>query len=239
DQIAIVPLRDVLARPSTSSGRAVSDPAVVSREPVERSNHELDRSATLFDYLARAKSSRIIVSERDEVEANATKLLEQTMTSYKAPAGRNERPLPPAELMADCDLVESRLAHATHLAQLGLDDDAAVRDQSPIPNPPSLPAKPIRCQPVAEYRGRFKDWVTEIRRLRDAGEATLFVAATPGRAERTIELLKEYEVFAIPVERAEDARYAAVLVAVGGLSRGFRLPDAGLQLFAEADVFEE
>ena len=87
--------------------------------------------------------------------------------------------------------------------------------------------------------GRVADWVAEIRRLRDDGETTLFVAATPGRAERTIELLKEYDVFAVPVERADDARYAAVLVAVGGLSRGFRLPDAGLQIYAEADVFEE
>ena len=76
-------------------------------------------------------------------------------------------------------------------------------------------------------------------RAHDAHEATLFVAASPGRAERTIELLKEYDVFAIPVERAEDAQYAAVLVAVGGLSRGFRLPDAGLQIYAEPDVFEE
>jgi NAD(P)-dependent dehydrogenase (short-subunit alcohol dehydrogenase family) len=81
--------------------------------------------------------------------------------------------------------------------------------------------------------------VAEIRRLRDDGETVLFVAATAGRAERTIELLKEYDVFAVPVERAEDARYAAVLVAVGGLSRGFRLPDAGLQLFAETDVSSE
>src|SRR6266850_460306 len=88
-------------------------------------------------------------------------------------------------------------------------------------------------------RGRVADWVSEIRRLRDEGETTLFVAATAGRAERTIELLKEYDVFAVPVERAEDARYAAVLVAVGGLSRGFRLPDAALQIYAEADVFEE
>src|SRR5207248_10774188 len=44
---------------------------------------------------------------------------------------------------------------------------------------------------------------------------------------------------AIPVERAEDARYAALLVAVGRLSRGFRLPDAQLQIYAETDVFEE
>ena len=67
----------------------------------------------------------------------------------------------------------------------------------------------------------------------------LFVAATPGRAERTIELLKEYDVLAVPVERADDARYAAVLVAIGSVSRGFRLPDAGLQIYAETDVFEE
>jgi len=196
DQIAIVPLRDVL---------------------------QDDRRATLFDYLSRAKASRLVVSERDEVEANATKLLDQILNSYNEAVGRNERPLPPAELIADWDLVGARLAAATQLAQLGLGEDA----------------RPVRCQPASEFRSRFKDWVAEIQRLRDAGESSLFVAATPGRAERTIELLKEYDVFAIPVERAEDARYAAVLVAVGGLSRGFRLPDAGLQSFAEADVFEE
>ena len=110
------------------------------------------------------------------------------------------------------------------LAELGLDGDQG---------------RAVRCQPTVEFRGRVGDWVADIRRLRDEGETTLFVAATPGRAERTIELLKEYDVFAAPVERAEDARYAAVLVAVGGLSRGFRLPDAHFQIYAEADVFEE
>src|SRR6185312_9685748 len=51
--------------------------------------------------------------------------------------------------------------------------------------------------------------------------------------------LKEYDLFAVPVDRADDARYAAVLVATGNLSRGFRLPDATLQLYSETDVFEE
>jgi transcription-repair coupling factor (superfamily II helicase) len=210
DQIAIVPLRDVL---------------------------QDDRRATLFDYLARAKSARVVVSERDEIDAALAKLFEQITNSYNDAVARNERPQPPAELVADKDLISGRLAHATELAQLGLDDDG---NQSPTPNPHSLvPSRNIRCQPVAEFRNRIPEWVAEIRRVREAGETVLFVAATAGRAERTIELLKEYEVFAIPVERAEDARYAAALVAVGGLSRGFRLPDAGLQIFAEPDVFEE
>ena len=209
DQIGIVPLRDIL---------------------------DGNRGATLFDYLSRAKASRIVVSERDEVYAAGAKLLAQIAESYEEARGENEATAPPSDLVADWEFIESRFAHAIELAQLGLDDDADPQSANPQS---ALPSRPIRCQPVAELRGRIPDWVAEIRRLRDAGETTLFVAATAGRAERTIELLKEYDVFAVPVERAEDARYAAVLVVVGALSRGFRLPDAGLQIYAEADVFEE
>jgi transcription-repair coupling factor (superfamily II helicase) len=231
DQIAVVPLRDVLASSGTDAGPTAS--------------------ATLLDYLARTRESRVVVSERDEVDGAATRLTEQIQQSYETAVGKGHVDVvPPSELFADWNIVAARLDHGTHLAQLGLDDDALLPDpaghgrQSPIPPAPaprlqSLPSRPIRCQPAVEMRGRVADWVAEIRRLRDDGETTLFVAATPGRAERTIELLKEYEVFAVPVERAEDARYAAVLVAIGGLSRGFRLRDAGLQIFAEPDVFEE
>jgi len=205
DQVTIVPLCDVLAD---------------------------DRRATLFDYLSRANDAHVVVSERDEVETHVTKRLEQLQQSYETVAGVGELFAPPSELFASQQLIESRLAHATELAQLGVD--------APTPLGTAMAEhQAIRCQPAVELKGRVADWVADIRRLRDEGESTLFVAATHGRAERTIELLKEYDVFAIPVERAEDARYAAVLVAIGSLSRGFRLPDAGLQVYAEADVFEE
>jgi len=212
DQVAVVPLRDVL---------------------------QDDRGATIFDYLSRARAAQVIVSEADEVSANATKLAESLHYSYDEAVARKEREVPPlATLFADVDLIESRLAGAMQLAELGLDDDAAGAATAAEPRT-ELPAFRVRSQPSVEMKGRVADWVAQIRRLRDDGETTLFVAATSGRAERTIEVLKEYDVFAVPVERAEDARYAAVLVAVGGLSRGFRLPDAGLQIYAEADVFEE
>jgi len=248
DQVQVVPLQDVLN----------------------------DRSATIFDYLKRARASRVVVSERDEVDAAAAKLVEQVERSYRQAIGESDgdggkespivsaeewaelsaeddpemmseraelkirrvAPAPnrprreeregnreisaPAELFADWVDIAARLETATTISQLGLGESHEVR-----------------CQPTVEMRGRFQDWVVEVKRAHDAHEATLFVAASPGRAERTIELLKEYDVFAIPVERAEDAQYAAVLVAVGGLSRGFRLPDAGVQIYAEPDVFEE
>jgi transcription-repair coupling factor (superfamily II helicase) len=287
DQISVVPLRDVL---------------------------DGNRTATLFDYLARARDVRIIVSERDEVDAHATKLVEQIEVGYAsmnddrgharstaasdeaAPAVTEEEwdelsaeedpdmlseravlkltrrapiplkltpgapiPLkltpgapiprsgrrdaeprgargsslpPPSELFASWEEISARLDQATTLAQLGLGTDGESEDDA-------RPVHRVRCQPGVEMRGRFADWVAEIKSMRDQGETALFVAATPGRGERTIELLKEYDVFAVPVERAEDAQYASVLVAVGGLSRGFRLPDAGLRIYAEPDVFEE
>jgi transcription-repair coupling factor (superfamily II helicase) len=219
DQVVIVPLRDVLSA--------------------------ADREATIFDYLSGARRSRVIVSEADEVEASAVKLIEQVRRSYDeiVAAGRAEKTrgdeVPgPESLFVDWEEVRAKLAQATRLAQLAVGDF-----QSAQPAPSSGVAVPsslaVRCQPAVELRGRVADWVSEIRRLREGGETMLFVAATPGRAERTIELLKEYDVLAAPVERAEDSRYAAVLVALGHLSRGFRLPDAGLQIYAETDVFEE
>ena len=97
----------------------------------------------------------------------------------------------------------------------------------------------VACQPAMEYRGRLTDWIADIRQARQRDDTVLFVVASAGMAERTVEILQEYEILAIPVDRAEDAHAAAVLVAIGTLSRGFRLPDANLQLFAETDVFEE
>ena len=217
DQISIVPLQDVL--------------------PVSASNHALDREATIFDYLGLRNDSRVILSERDEIDAAAVKLVEQLGQSYQDALGRKERPLSPADMFANWESVASRLDQGTHLAALGLDDDADVAGPpDPGPAPRTIH---VRSQPTVAMHGRVADWVADIRRLRDGGETTLFVAATAGRAERIIELLKEYEVLAVPVDRADDARYAAVLVATGILSAGFRLPAAGLQIYAEADVFEE
>ena len=212
--MSIVPLRDILAD---------------------------DRTATMFDYLSFAKDSQIIVSERDEVDANIAALFEQVQDSYRLAVQNDaDADVPvPDTLFMDAAFVGERVAQATQVAELGLDDDAPAGEEGAGSPRAALPVQHVRCQPAIELKGRVADWVAEIRRLREEGDMSLFVAATAGRAERTVELLKEHGVLAIPVERAEDARYAALLVAIGALSRGFRLPDAGLQIYAEADVFEE
>jgi transcription-repair coupling factor (superfamily II helicase) len=227
DQVTIVPLRDVL----TDGRRDRWDPDDEGQAP-------LDRSSTLFHHLARSSALRIVVSERDEVKAHAIKHSEQAHRSYEeavakaGPAEQRVRAIPPpSELLIDWSAIERRLDLSTTLEQLALDEPGAAATPSAIVH--------VRCQPTVELHGRVSEWVSEIRRLREQEQSVLFVAATPGRAERVVELLKEHELLAVPVERADDARYAAVLVAVGDLSRGFRLTDAGLQLYAERDVFEE
>ena len=236
DQIIVVPLQEVLARPVSRAASEVGGSDAGLDEGVRwPALPELDRSATVSDYFNLAGESRIIVSEPDEVEAHAVALAAQLRQSYDEAIDRKEHPLSPSDLFADWHALETRFDQATRLVTLGVDDDA----EAPEAHAPAPPSVHVRCQPAVALHGRVVDWVTEIRKLRDEGDTALFVAATAGRAERTVELLKEYEVFAVPVDRADDARYAAVLVTTGALSSGFTLPAAGLHIYAEGDVFEE
>jgi transcription-repair coupling factor (superfamily II helicase) len=246
DQLAIVPLRDQIGDDLSATfldhlSRAHDSRIIVSEldeihtaadkfvDQVQHSyaaaldRHNLPRTSELEREWANLEAADLDEDEVAERTSSRTARAEASTSAVR----------PPEELFANPEFVRARLDAATNLTQLALD---ATTEPGDLPG--SVHAH-VRCQPAVEMHGRVPDWVAEIRRLRDEGEATLFVAGTSGRAERTIELLKEYDVFAVPVERADDARYAAVLVATGALSRGFRLPDAGLQIYAEADVFEE
>src|SRR5579864_332029 len=129
DRFTIVPLRDVLPIAAGKIGATgVTSPEDFGPALVDRPETLADRSATLAEYLTRGKSSRVIVSERDEVESNAIKLVEQVQHSYEEAVAkaRDEDVTPPAELFADWEDIRARLEQATELAQLGLGDTAEV-----------------------------------------------------------------------------------------------------------------
>jgi transcription-repair coupling factor (superfamily II helicase) len=212
DQTSVVPLRE----------RFDDDTDLADgREP------HASVAATFFDYAGSRVSPRWFVSEPADVRQSLDRLGEQIRASYDEAVGRGRPVAAPETLVIDWADAEARLAVATRLEELGVEDS-----ESPD-------TRHLACQPAIELRGRISDWIEDVRRTRDRGESLVFVAATPGRAERTQELLAEYGVVAAPIERAEDTQAAAVLIAIGTLSRGFRLPDAGLVLTAETDVFDE
>ena len=183
----------------------------------------LDRSATILDYVS--DGAIVFVSEPDEVRAALTKQRAHIDASHRDAAAKNQRVPMPEELVVGWDDLEPALTAATGLETLGLGDGDDVRH--------------VACQPAMEFSGRVPDWVAELRAARTAGETVVFVANSGGRAERVVEMLSDYEVPASPIERGEDAHANAVLVAVGHLTKGFRLPAAALQLWAETDVFDE
>jgi transcription-repair coupling factor (superfamily II helicase) len=183
-----------------------------------------------LQFLSSRQGLRLIVSEFEQVRDTATAVRDSLETSFADAAARGAAlTLPaPAERFITWDDVAARLDAAPRLEGLALDDDE-----------PGGIVRHVRCTPSLEFHGRVHDWIIEIRQGRDRGDTIVFVAESAGRAERTLEILKEYEIVALPVELAEDAHAAAVLVTTGSLSRGFRLADAGLQLYAETDIFDE
>jgi transcription-repair coupling factor (superfamily II helicase) len=181
---------------------------------------------SILDFMAGAPAGvHWLLSEEEHVREQAVKLRQQLEKSYEEAHARGHVvSLSPDKGFVDWDALSVRLAAAPRLEELAVDESGV---------------KQVACQPAMEFRSRIGDWVADIRRVRERGGTVLVVTDSAGRAERTVEILRDYDIIAIPVERSEDAHSAAVLVTRGSLSKGFWLEDAGLQLYAETDVFEE
>ena len=191
--------------------------------------------ATIFDYLRASRAMRVVCAEPEDIHTQIEKWALQLQASFEertsdkvAPGGERRTP---NELFATADEIAPFLTNAVTLEELAVDEPG---DET-TPPPTGMH---VTSQPAQEFRGRIADWVADVRQARDRAETVLFVASTHGRAERTVELLRDYDVLALPAGQEERVE-GAVLVAEGLLSRGFRIPSAALQIYAEADVFEE
>jgi transcription-repair coupling factor (superfamily II helicase) len=229
DQAHIVPLQELLTHEDATREIAADagdgfTPADAGQDSSPAAAEAPDRRATILDYFTGANPA-ILVSEPDEVRAAIVKHREQIDASYAEAVRKNQRAAEPASLVIAWDDLAPALERATPLETLSLGAEDTVRH--------------IASQPAMGFSGRIPDWVSELRAAREAGETVVFVAHSQGRAERVVEMLADYQVPAAPIDRGEDAHATAVLVAVGHLSKGFRLPGAGLQLWAETDVFDE
>ena len=213
DHVAVRPLTDQLERPA---GAGAPEP---------------DRTAAFDDYVRRG-AARFVVTEPAETAARVRQAAEQVRGSHADAVARGDPAPLPATLQADGDEVAAWLAGAATLDTLEIDE------APPPAEPEPAGRRHVACQPAMEFRGRLREWVAEVERARDRRDVQVFVAETAGRAERIVELLAEHDLVGVPLEGAEETASATVLVATGALSRGFRLPAAGLQIYAETDLFE-
>jgi transcription-repair coupling factor (superfamily II helicase) len=201
---------------------------------------------SLFDFVAERQPVRVLVSEYALVDERGRQSREQLESSYADAAARGRvAATPPDQAYVVWSDLAPRLDAASRLEELAVDDVRGEGDDSggasaTAASPrQAMSTRHIASQPTMEFHGRVHEWIADVRTARQRGDVVLFVAESTGRAERTIEVLEEYEIPAAAVDRAAESHGAAVLVAVGRLSRGVRLPDAGLQIYAETDVFDE
>jgi transcription-repair coupling factor (superfamily II helicase) len=192
--------------------------------PVREPGTSAGADASLFDYLRASRPMRVIVAEPSDVRGAIEQWWEQVATSF---AQRDAANAPaPSALLLDWNTLAPTLDSGVRLEELALDEEPGQSIHVP-------------SQPAQEFRGRVPDWMSELRGVRDRGDTMLFVASTHGRAERAVELLHDYELRALLATTSDERIEGAVVVAEGLLSRGFRLSDAGLAIYAESDIFEE
>lgn len=181
--------------------------------------------ASVFEYLPTSRV-RLLASEPEEIAAQLTTAFERLTAAFEGARARGEAPQGLKGVAAEPEDIARRLRAAVRLSAL----DLKVPSTGDVVHVP--------CQPAVEFRGRVTDWLADVRRARASNEPVLFVATTNGTLQRTVELLAEDGVPAAITGGDELPVRPVVTVAVGQLSRGFRLPEAGLQVYAEADVFD-
>jgi len=115
----------------------------------------------------------------------------------------------------------------------------------------AVPEVEWRAQSVQRYHGRINDLAKDVKRASEKrGAAVLFVMHSLGMAERVAEMFADYEVDARLVLIGNDggdadaaqiinAQPGAVFVTVGRVSGGIELPNAGLIVHVEGDLFDD
>ena len=240
DRFGLVPVRESLVEPKGSTPQTGGGDSG-GGEPLG------SPESSLFDYIALKRSQDIIIAEPEELKKNIEAMWEQVSSAYAErqakPDGRKLR-MPGELLIAPAD-IQQAMAGGTTIEELGIGEPGAGTQETALHH--------VSCQPVAPFHGRIPDWLKDVRQAQERGDLVVFVAGSHGRAERTVEMLHDYELRAVMAADAGDVVAGAVLVAEGWLSKGFRLSLEGegfsprqagaeapaLQIYAEADVFED
>src|SRR5262245_55455099 len=152
-------------------------------------------SSTVFDYFG-GRALTMLVSEESDVETEVAALEEQLTTSYEEARVEDGGVPAPEDSFVPWRDIAPRLSAATRLEQLAIDEGGPEAR-------PEL-ALTVACQPAVEFRGRIQEWIAEVRRMRDRGDTVLFVAGSEGRAERTSELLGEYGLRGVLLDRTDE-----------------------------------
>ena len=96
----------------------------------------------------------------------------------------------------------------------------------------------ISCRAARSYAGRVGQLAADLKRAGQEGQRTVCVMRAEGSVKRLREILDEYDLIASEIAAAR-AKSGGLFVDIAPLRTGFELPQAGLIVLAERNIFGE
>ncbi len=191
-----------------------------------------DASATLPDYLPQGS----VIVDAAGLGERLPAAWDDIVARHEQLCHDRERPiLPPAEAFADPALLLPAL-QAHPWLELAAVKAEPVSSPAPVCNFRTEPPPPLRADP------RAPDPAHAFARFHEGFAGRVLLAAeSPGRRELLLDLLRRQQLQAVPVEGwdAFTAGDAPLAITVAPDLRGLVLPDEGLALVAEEQLFGE
>jgi len=181
---------------------------------------------TLFDY---AESAVLILDEPEVLPETYQKFFAALQQRFEQTTNAGGVALPPQEIVIAPEEFRNRASQyrRVNLEELGASGSSFF----------------VRGQPGEKFHGRIKEMAATIGQSHQAGRDVVLLGSTLGIAERLRDILHEYgipfrcEFGEQPLRAIEDT--SVPIVGIGKISSGLRLPDAGLEIYAETDIFDE
>jgi len=185
--------------------------------------------ATLFDY---AEAAVLVLDEPEVLRETYEKFFSALEQRFQQTANAGGVALPPREIFLSPEdfLVRASAERRVQLEELGASGSSFL----------------VRGQPPEKFHGRIKEMAAAVGQSHQAGRDVILLGSTLGMAERLRDILHEYGV-PFRCEFGEQPLKTLVggddrsipIVGIGKISSGLRLPDAGLEIYAETDIFDE
>jgi len=227
------PLDTLQARLRSRAGEAGAPRREELLEEIRQEGHfpGIEAFARLMDPCAVtvprfAPEALLVVEEPAAVLAEVRKGWEEILSTFEFSEAFG---LPaPGEVFADGPTLEKELSAAP-----------LVLSELPLTERPEEVR--ISCRPARSYQDRLPDLAPDLAAAASSGWKTLLAVGSHGRMERLSEILRDLGEPATLVEdsRAPVPAGASRLIVPGSLDSGFSLPDAGLLVVAEREIFGE
>jgi transcription-repair coupling factor (superfamily II helicase) len=187
--------------------------------------------ATLFDYAA---GFRIAVIDREVAETALERHHAELYERYVDRVESLKAVASPERIYVGVE----ELRRALDRAPLLRVEELSVEGEGGGGAPPLF----LSTQTTRKYHGDIRALVADATKFREAGDRLLLLFPNLGRAERVVDIFKEYEIPAHLCRAGEEDSgdlLNSVLVGVGFLHDGFFLPAVRVRALTGYDVFDE